>query len=232
MNQSEDVKSSAALNLYQKLVNVRKSCDFIKKSAQGYGFKYATEGDLLGAIREEMDNQGVFLEVEHISLEPIECLVVTKEKQRVMVPGLRCVYEFIWTNADNPSEQIKKRLIMQDSEQDAQTCGALLTYAMKYFLFKFFSVPTDDRDPDKSPRKSSDLTEGSPSPVPPANMSDTLTTEELEQLAWRHKNNPEIIGTYLSKYGVEMAKDLPRSCYPQLIKDYTREFMKSKGEKR
>lgn len=111
-----------------------------------------------------------------------------------------------------------------------QEVGKCITYYKKFCLTAMVGIYGEEDDDGESlagrPIKEKEK------PLPPANMSDTLTTEELEQLAWRHKNNPEIIGTYLSKYGVEMAKDLPRSCYPQLIKDYTREFMKSKGEKR
>jgi len=134
-------------NLYQRLVEVRKSVKYIQKTTDGYKFKYANEGQILAAIRAKMDEESVFLEMEMVSLEPVECHMII-DKQIKTLQGLKCVFEFTWTNADNPVEQIKKKMILQDSESIIKTCGGLMTYANKYFLYKFFSVPTDKLDPD------------------------------------------------------------------------------------
>lgn len=135
-------------NLYQKLVQVRRSVKYIQKNTQGYQFQYANEGSLLAAIRDEMDNQNVFLEMEMISLDACKCTTISDKKGLQEIEGLRAVFEFIWTDADNPADTIRKRLTVQHAESSIKTVGCLMTYANRYFLYKFFCVPTDKMDPD------------------------------------------------------------------------------------
>ncbi len=144
----EDKKEKASKNLYQKLIEVRKAVKYIQKTAEGFKFKYADEGSLLGAIRDEMDNQGVFLEIEMISLEECECVNISDAKGIVRVPGLRAEFEFKWTDCDNPNDTIIKHVKVQHAESVIKTVGSLLTYANKYFLYKFFQVATGKLDPD------------------------------------------------------------------------------------
>ena len=55
------------LNIYQKLIEVRKKIGTLNKDTSGYGFKYASGSQVLGKIKEEMDNQGIVLEPHLIS---------------------------------------------------------------------------------------------------------------------------------------------------------------------
>ena len=135
------------MNLYQKLIEVRKQIFYIQKSAQGYKFQYATEGHILAAIRPKMDELGVFLEAEMNSLEPVD-VCICKDKTQVMLKGLKASFTFTWTNADTPEEKINKTILVQGVDSDITSVGGLLTYAHRYFLFKFFSVATDKLDPD------------------------------------------------------------------------------------
>ena len=143
MNQNIHTKQ----NLYQKLVEVRKSVEYIQKNAKGYNFQYANETQILGAIRGKMDELNVFLEIDMIALDPVECEYMADKALR-KIAGLKATIIFTWTDADNPTDQIKKQMIVQDSESEITTVGGLLTYANRYFLYKFFSVPTDKEDPD------------------------------------------------------------------------------------
>jgi len=126
------------LNLYQKLVEIRKCVDYVQKDSKGYNYKYAKESSILMAIRPKMDELGVFLEVDMISLEQTmdnKCLVAK--------------FEFTWVNAEDPEEKISKTIILQDLGLDVKKVGGLMTYASRYFLLKTFQIPTDEDDPDK-----------------------------------------------------------------------------------
>lgn len=119
----------------------------MQKAATGYNFVYATESQMLGAIRGKMDELGVFLEVDMKSLEPVD--VSTLKKGAVFtIAGLKAHFIFTWIDADKPEDRITKELWMQHAESTAQCVGGLMTYANRYFLYKFFSVPTDKDDPD------------------------------------------------------------------------------------
>lgn len=131
------------LNVWQKLVAVRKTIGYIKKGAQGYGYKYAKESDVLLAMAEEMNNQGLILEQVPLSCDNVPVNFKGKE-----VAGLRIHFQYIITDSDNPSDQIVRSQFMQQPGCDAQTIGSMMTYGMKYFLFKTFNIAMDEYDVD------------------------------------------------------------------------------------
>jgi len=124
------------LNIYQKLVEVRKHVEYVQKSSKGYNFKYANEDAILSAIRPAMDELGLILEFEMLEPKPIS--------EKVCQVG----FVFTWINAENPSERIEKKMFLQGPIGDVQKMGGLMTYSNRFFLYKFFNVPTGDLDPD------------------------------------------------------------------------------------
>ena len=57
---------------------------------------------------------------------------------------------FRWVNNDNPEEFIEVPWILVGHQTDgSQSFGSGLSYAMRYFLLKFFNIATPDDDPDK-----------------------------------------------------------------------------------
>lgn len=137
-------------NLYQKLLEVRKTVPYIKKGGQSYDYKYTKESQILGALKDEMNNQGIWIDMDMTSVNEVEVAIyVKKTKSVVIANGIRAYFEFTITNCDNPEEVIIKHQILQDSGSDVKTIGALQTYANKYFLLKFFNIPNDEIDPDK-----------------------------------------------------------------------------------
>ena len=227
-----------ARNLYQRLVEVRKSVKYIQKNADGYKFKYATEGQILAALREAMDNESVFLEMEMVSLEPVECHVIL-DKQVRPVPGLKGVFEFIWTNADSPQEQIKRKVIVQDSESVIKTCGGLMTYANKYFLYKFFSVPTDKLDPDafsngldKIVDFDGDEEDGEDSEVTQSGVSGITTRQKnfLKSLLGQLNNKTYEVAV-CGKHKLKSIFDIDKSLFNELINDLKQKIYEKSYEK-
>jgi hypothetical protein len=124
------------LNLHQKLVQIRREVEYIQKNTKGYNFKYADEDSILSAIRPKMDELNVILEFEMLEPKPIN--------DKVCQVG----FVFTWVNADQPSDKMKKSMYLQGPIGDVQKMGGLCTYANRFFLYKFFNVPTGDLDPD------------------------------------------------------------------------------------
>jgi len=141
----EKTQENKPMNLYQKLVEIRKTVEYIKKEATGHRFKYATEGQLLAAIRPTMDDLSVVLEMD--MLEPK--WQTLPDGRNIAIIG----FEFTWVNADNPEEKIVKHIYMQDEAATPQKIGGLCTYSHRYFLYKALSVATDDLDIDAFQQK-------------------------------------------------------------------------------
>ncbi len=52
---------SKKMTLHQKLIEIRKTCSYLKKDNQGYQFKYVSSSQTLGTLRGAMDEHGVLL---------------------------------------------------------------------------------------------------------------------------------------------------------------------------
>lgn len=142
------------LNIYQKLVEVRKSVGYLKKEASGFKYSYATESQVLSAIKPKMDELNLLLEIDMLSLEQFDFPQWHKDsKQFVIGKGLKAVFEFRWVDADNPSDFIVKKMTLQNDGIDAKSIGGLYTYANRYFLMKQFQIASDNLDPDEHQKK-------------------------------------------------------------------------------
>lgn len=138
-------ESNQTLNIYQKLIEVRKQALYIKKDESGYNFKYATGADLLAILRPKMDEMGLLLVP---NMEAFELVPIKRAKGET--EALKVVISYTWINADKPDEKITTSYTyFEDKMSGCQGIGSLQTYAERYFLFKFFQVATDKDDPEK-----------------------------------------------------------------------------------
>lgn len=142
------------LNIYQKLVEIRKSIDVFTKDTEGYGYKYVSGSQVLHKIKSKMDELGVLL-IPHVLNQRYETFDYTvwdkqakaeKQKTDFIVSG---DMKYIWVNAENPEDRIEIPWQYMGQQDDiSKAYGSGLTYTERYFLLKFFGVPTDDDDPD------------------------------------------------------------------------------------
>jgi len=140
------------MNIYQKLLEVRKAVPHIQTDAFNdfHKFKYVSSSAVLMAVRAEMDKQGLMLipAIKKSEVRPHK----TKEGKEWFFTELTML--FTWINTDNPEEEIKCRWYSQGLDDSEKGVGKALTYAEKFFLLKTFNIATDDQDPDKGPKGS------------------------------------------------------------------------------
>lgn len=150
MSEKKEVKEEKKpLNLYQKLIEVRKEVLYVKKEQEGYNFKYATTSEILGAIRPKMDEMGLLLVPD---IEEFELIRMKRGNGEIQVPMMKISYT--WINAENPEEQIKTSgHYFDDKMTGSQGVGSIMTYAERYFLYKFFQVATDKDSPEEYYKK-------------------------------------------------------------------------------
>ncbi len=130
-------KKQKPMNIYQKLVEVRKNVEYVQKSSKGFNFKYADDTSILSLIRPAMDEHGLILEFE------------MEKPELINEKATQVGFVFTWINAENPEERIEKKIYLQTNVADPQKMGSLMTYANRYFLYRYFSVPTAEMDLDK-----------------------------------------------------------------------------------
>lgn len=128
------------MNLYEKLIQVRKAVPYLQQVARGARYTYVKSSQTLAPIRAKMDELGVLL-VPRIT----EIRTSTRGKQ--LLTELHLTYTFI--NAESPDERLEQPWYGQGLDYAEKGVGKACTYAEKYFLLKFFQIPTDADDPDR-----------------------------------------------------------------------------------
>ena len=187
------------MNLYQKLVEVRKNIQYLKKDKRAYNYTYVSGTQVLSAIREKMDELGLLL-VPSIVDSRYADLLDDKGKQDRLV----CLKMFFsWINADDPKEKLEIPWQAMGQNSREKGIGCALTYAERYFLLKFFSVPTDDLDPDAY---QAEAAEAAPKPVTEQN-NEEIAAQIKSQLVRTGLGRDAIIA-YCEANGIPLnAKD-------------------------
>lgn len=133
------------LNLYQKIVEVRKSIGGIYKDntagkGSKFSYNYVSESQILSKISDEMDNQNLLL------IPSITHREMRKEGNQYIV---ELDLNYKWINGDNPTEILEIPYFTAGQQSDAsKALGTALTYGNRYFLLKMFNLATDEDDAD------------------------------------------------------------------------------------
>lgn len=150
------------MNIYQKLVEVRKEVPYLKKEAQGHQFKYNPSSQVLSAVREKMDELGLLL-IPRVLGHTLHEKTATNAKEHLTELDM----EFTWVNAEKPDETITVPWYGQGLDTGEKGVGKALTYAEKFFLLKFFNIATDKDDPDSQQGGRNDEPQSKPTTQPP-----------------------------------------------------------------
>lgn len=137
------------MNVHQKLVEVRKSIGGFTKDSKSYGYEYVSGSQVLSKIQDKMNELGVLL-IPKIQTQQFEKHEYTNKKGADCLDFL--VYgemTYTWVNADNPDDFIEVPFFYTGAQDDiSKAFGSGLTYSERYFIIKFFNLPTDADDPD------------------------------------------------------------------------------------
>lgn len=141
--------SEQVMNIHQKLVEVRKSIGGFHKDSKSYGYSYVSGAQVLSKIQDKMNELGVLL-IPSIQEQNFE------KHEYVNAKGKSCldflVYgamTYKWVNADKPEDFIEVPFFYTGAQDDiSKAFGSGLTYSERYFIIKFFNLPTDADDPD------------------------------------------------------------------------------------
>ena len=147
------------MSIYKKLWEIQKSIRGLSKDKKGHGYDYVSGEKVLSLVRDKMDELGVILKQEVISID--------NERMDYRV-GVGTQYE-------KPKSEILSKVMMrftwvcaETGDKDENTFGAngqndwdkgvgsALTYGERYFILKYFHIPTDKDDIDNPDRKPTD----------------------------------------------------------------------------
>jgi len=133
-------------NIYQKLQLIQNKIGQLKKDQfnKFQNYRYVSEYDIFQKLRPLLSEQKLTLtfsdDINSFSFqsEKVEKEWIVKYLKKMML-----------TNSENSTEQLTYHFWAMGQNTDiAKAKGSAETYAIKYFLTKFFLIPVSEEDPD------------------------------------------------------------------------------------
>ena len=152
------------LNLYQKLHEIQRKVKGLGKDKDGSSYRYVTGSKVLDVIKPLMNELGLILKQEVLSIENerMDYLVsLNYDKDTKLFSGgkpkseilSKVMQRFTWIDIETGEKD--ENLFGANGQNDwDKGVGSALTYAERYFLLKYFHIPTDEDDIDNSLRDS------------------------------------------------------------------------------
>lgn len=185
------------MNLYQKIVDVRKSIGTLNKDKKGFNFSYVTGDQILNKIKDKMDELQLILQPSTLSGQWSKHEYTTKQNKAAIDFIVWGQGSYTWINAEKPEERevVPFAYYGQQGDDVSQSYGTALTYAERYFLLKYFGIPTDGDDPDARRQ-----TTGQEEPKKPE--AHKITTQQLIDMAKsKHITEQGLINRYKKDTG-------------------------------
>lgn len=208
------------MNIYQKIVEIRKSIDVFEKDGKGHNYKYVTGAQVLSKIKAKMDELGVVLEPHLLNQSHHTHTYKTKysEITDFVVTG---EMKMVWVNADDPIDKIEIMWQMMGQQDDiSKALGSGLTYSERYFLLKYFGVPTDEDDPDANKGSKQDLKKDE---QPKQQDPNLISEAQAKRLFAVGSGNTKLVKEVCLKYGYTSSKDIKKSDYDKIVQEITKE---------
>lgn len=145
------------LNLRQKLTEIRKSIDYIQKTEKGERGKYVNSALLLHKIREGMNTYGVLLSpsITNAKTGLVDAPTKNAPTNKDFLVDLQMSY--CWQDCDSEETITVPWFATGTHMKDpSMAFGGALTYSERYFMMKYFQIPTADDDPERFEQKTTE----------------------------------------------------------------------------
>jgi len=141
------------LNLYQKLLHIQTKINGLGKDKTTYQYKYVTGDKVLGEIKPLMNQLGLILKQEVVSIENTRQDYSTAKGSKSEILS-KVMMQFTWIDCATGERDVNS--FGANGQNDWEKgLGSALTYAERYFLLKYFHIATDEDDIDNDQRKTS-----------------------------------------------------------------------------
>jgi len=163
------------MELYKKLLKIQQKINGLGKDKKSFTYSYVTGDKVLGEIKPLMNEMGLILKQEILSIENTRQDYATAKGNKSEILS-KVMMQFTWIDTETGEKDVN--LFGANGQNDWEKgLGSALTYGERYFLLKYFHIATDEDDIDNDKRTT----------TPPAvtqewaenNLKDALTIDEL-----------------------------------------------------
>lgn len=137
--------------LYQKLLEIQKKIIGLGKDKAAYGYKYVTGDKVLENLKPLMNEYGILLKQEVLSIENTRQDYQTKSGTTSEINS-KVMMRFTWIDCET-GERDENLFGANGQNAWDKGVGSALTYGERYFLLKYFHIATDEDDIDNPDRK-------------------------------------------------------------------------------
>jgi hypothetical protein len=180
------------MSIYSKLLNIQQKINGLGKDKQSNNYSYVTGSKVLGEIKPLMNELGLILKQEVLSIENTRQDYKTgvgtqyeKPKSEILS---KVMMRFTWIDCET-GEKDENLFGANGQNEWEKGLGSALTYAERYFLLKYFHIATDEDDIDNDDRKPKE---------PQQPKQPTIDVPRLETRLNACKTLSELQTTYLS----------------------------------
>ncbi|MFT8313207.1 MAG: ERF family protein [Clostridium sp.] len=206
----------AALNLFQKLIQIRQEVVNFSKDTEGYGYKYVSGSQAIAKIRDKMDELNLLLVPSMEEIVNDTFTYINSKGKEVTDHIVKGNMSYEWINADNPEEKYRVPWKLYGQQDDiSKAYGSGLTYSERYFILKFFQAPTDEADPDKN-----DTTGRGKGKLGNKDLSEAQVKRLFAIARSIGKTADKVKAEILARYGVTEVAKLTKEQYDHICQGY------------
>jgi hypothetical protein len=172
------------MSIYKKLHKIQSRINGLGKDKSGLNYRYVTGDKVLGEIKPIMNELGLLLKQEILSIENVRQDYKTgigtdKEKDKSEINS-KVMMRFTWIDIETGEKD--ENLFGANGQNDwDKGVGSALTYGERYFLLKFFHIATDEDDIDNPDRKKEETEQPKDTILDiPKHLESSKTLEELQ----------------------------------------------------
>jgi len=134
------------LNIYQKLLIIQRKISGLAKDKSGNNYKYVTGDKVLEHIKPLMNEHGLLLKHEVLSIDNVRQDYNTRNGSKSEINS-KVMMQFTWVDSATGEKDVN--LFGANGQNDwDKGVGSALTYGERYFLLKYFHIATDEDDID------------------------------------------------------------------------------------
>ena len=140
------------MSIYKKLLLIQQKINGLGKDKATQNYKYVTGDKVLSYLKPLMNEHGILLKQEIISIENTRQDYATKSNPNKSEINSKVMMRFTWVDCETGEKD--ENLFGANGQNDwDKGVGSALTYGERYFILKYFHIATDEDDIDNPERK-------------------------------------------------------------------------------
>ena len=155
---------SNTLNIYQRINNVMKTVEYVKKdssvSGMGGGYKAVSHDQVVSVARKALVDNGVMIFPNQIKGEFLQMRDVNATPQPIKMGLYSGTYEINFVNIDDGNDRITAAIEAHANDNGDKAPGKALSYATKSAILKVLSLETGENDESREEQRDVNLING------------------------------------------------------------------------